>query len=120
MRLTGKKDLNAHRTEARARVDAILLPEIEAVKGPKFALYQSKAFAAHFGVGESILMASDDPGDIVDRFEALMSRVREIEAERQACQARIDNALNVLEIDEIVEGLRNERNTQDANGDVTR
>ncbi|UXN62919.1 hypothetical protein N8E89_09340 [Phyllobacterium sp. A18/5-2] len=105
MKIEGKKDLGVCRAEAREAVDAVYIPKLNAAMGPKFALYQAKAHSALGGIGIGFVSKSDDPQEIIDRFDALSKCVASIESERQALQARIDAATTASEIDAIIASL---------------
>lgn len=105
MKIVGKKDIYAERAKAREIVDLVFVPRINEAMGPKFALYQAKAQSAHTDIGKGFLSPSDDRQDIIDRFDALSQRVAAIEAERQEIQARIDNAITVVEIERILDNV---------------
>lgn len=105
MKIVGKKDIYAERAKAREFIDRVFVPRINEAMGPKFALYQAKAQAAHTDVGSGFLSPSDDRKDIIDRFNALSQRVATIEDERQEIQARIDNAITVAEIESILDNV---------------
>lgn len=100
MKIAGKKDLAACRTEARAAVDKIMLPRITEAMGPKFALYQAKGFDARlFGNND------EETAEIERRYVELVKSIAVIENERQAIQARIDSAQTAAEIDAIVAAI---------------
>jgi hypothetical protein len=95
MKLVLKKDMAAERTMARARLDDILVPRINEMLGPKAALYALKYAAALAG-------AAPDAEAIIANHEAATAAVMTIEDQRQALQARIENAATVFDLEEIL------------------
>lgn len=102
VKITGKKDLVKERLHAREILDRFYVPQIQNAMGPKFALYREKAALAKDGL---VMSKGDDPKDIAERFDAHLQRIAVIEDKRQDAQARIDNAVSSVEINEIVEGI---------------
>lgn len=95
MKITGKKDMTAERLRGRTEVDKFWLDRINAVMGPKFAIWQVKATNPD---------TFTDP-EIVIRFNETLASLVELEYRRQDWQSRVDNAKNAAEIDVIIEGL---------------
>lgn len=106
VKINGKKDLTAERVRARQVIDAVFIPRIKSAMGDptKFALYREKATLAKSG---RVMSEGDDAIDIIARFDASLQRIAAIEDERQAEQARVDNANTAMEIDEILKGIIN-------------
>lgn len=102
MKIEGKKDLTKMRQHARDEIDLVFIPRINAILGPKFPLYQAKQQLV-----ASAVIQGAEAEDILDRFDTLMQRILPLEDERQAMQARIDNAASALEIETIVKGIKN-------------
>ncbi len=99
MKIVGKKDLSAVRLSAREAIDAAMVPRVTAAMGPKFAIYREKA--------QGLLLApTDDADKVFARFVDLMGKVDVVEQRRQAFQARVDNAISALEIEEIIKEVR--------------
>lgn len=107
MKIAGKKDLVAEKLRGRADIDLIYVPRINEAMGPKFALYQAKAYAAMtHGLGlRDPLVDEVERGEILFRWDKLLSSIAIIETGRQAAQARIDAATSAAEIDAIVATL---------------
>ncbi len=104
MKITGKKNIEAERLRGRVAVDAVYVPRINAAMGPKFALYQAKAYSsATLQVGS--LVSDVEADEVIRRFDELLASIAKIETERQALQARIDAASTASEIDAIVASL---------------
>ena len=102
MKITGKKDIAAERLRGRAAIDAVYVPRINAAMGPKFALYQAKAFSAS---NEGALVFSHESEAVLEKWNALLDGISTIESERQTIQARIDAATTASEIDAIVASI---------------
>ena len=105
MKVKGKKDLTSERARGRAAIDAILLPRISDAMGPKFTLYQAKAYAATIYGGQHLVNDDTECEEIVARFDRLLTSIGKIETERQALQALVDAAKSAAEIDAILATL---------------
>lgn len=99
VKITGKKDLTAERLRAREVIDRIYMPRLSKVMGDpvKFALYRAKASEPRF------FNAPSAP----EKHAVQLKELATIEDERQAVQARVDNATSAAEIDEILKGVIN-------------
>ncbi len=100
MKIIGKKDMAAERQRGRAEIDAAYMPRIAEAMGPKFALYQVKALVA--GEGNDLF---GKPDTIFKKHAAVIDALAEIEVERQAAQALVDQANSSAEIDVIIASL---------------
>lgn len=105
MKITGKKNIEAERLRGRAAVDAVYVPRINAAMGPKFALYQAKAWSSTSLGGQVLINGETDAEDIVANFDALLASIAKIDTERQMAQAKIDAAQSAAEIDAIIASL---------------
>lgn len=103
VKINGKKDLTAERLRAREVLDKIYMPRLRNVMGDpvKFALYQAKA------ANSRLFSSGFDNVVIEDKHTKQLTKLAEMERNRQADQARIDNATSAAEIETILKGILN-------------
>ncbi len=105
MKITLTKDIGKERAAARKQVDALFAARTEAALGPKAALYAVKysAAIAHMaGVPSPLIADSAAAEEIINRNKEMQAKLSVIERERQALQAKIDQAATAADIESVV------------------
>ncbi|GGB00778.1 hypothetical protein GCM10011491_31210 [Brucella endophytica] len=106
MKITLKKDMDKERKAARAHLDELFAPRIEAALGPKAALYAVKYAAALAGCGgwsTPLVPHAAEAAIIIEKHHEMHKGLALIEAERQALQAEIDSADNCIQLQAILQ-----------------
>ena len=101
MKISLKKDMAWERLRARQRLDDIFLPKINEVTGGKAALYTVKYTAAMSlinGVPSPLIADQQEAEAIIAKNALMQSSLALIETERQALQAKIDQAETTHEL----------------------